>query len=54
MKTNKSIAGCGVVFGVLGTVCAAMQHDLGWTLVGLGATLINGMSLLGVFDETGE
>lgn len=51
---NKSIVGCGVILGVIGTVCAAMQHDLGWTLVGLGATGINIMSLLGVFDEEGE
>jgi hypothetical protein len=47
---NKSLAGCGVIFGVIGTLCAAVQHDLGWTLVGLGATLINLMSLLGIFD----
>ena len=51
MKMNKSLAGCGVIFGVIGTLCAAIQHDLGYTLVGLGATGINLMTLLGVFDE---
>ncbi len=35
---NKSIAGMGVIFGAIGTIAASMQHDLGWALVGLGAT----------------
>lgn len=55
MTMNKSLAGCGVIFGAVGTICATYQHELGWTLAGLGATLINLMALVGTFDDkTGE
>jgi hypothetical protein len=50
MKTNKTFAAFGVLCGVVGTLASALHHDLGWTLAGLGATLINIMSLIGAFD----